>query len=50
MSSAANKYMPGIYWFPSMVCVFPEPVCPYAKHVTLAPANAAVTRGKTISL
>jgi len=32
---------------PFIVYVFPEPVCPYAKQVTLAPWKAESTSGLT---
>jgi hypothetical protein len=28
-----------LYMTPSIVCVFPDPVCPYAKIVALYPCN-----------
>ena len=35
---------------PSIVCVFPVPVCPYAKIVPLYPSNTDSTIGKAVSL
>jgi hypothetical protein len=34
---------PILYLNPSIVCVFPVPVCPYAKIVALYPSNTEMT-------
>lgn len=49
MSCEASKYKPGTFDYksPSIVYVFPLPVWPYAKQVTLALLKAASTRGRT---
>ncbi|KAJ9452828.1 hypothetical protein DIPPA_10739 [Diplonema papillatum] len=36
--------------FPIMVCVFPDPVCPYAKRQTLNPWNTLSRRGAPMRL
>ena len=46
MSAAASKYIPWTFIpSPNIVWVFPLPVCPYAKHDTLAPSKAQSTKG-----
>lgn len=35
---------------PPMVCVLPEPVCPYAKHVAMPPSNIVCTKGLAVYL
>lgn len=48
MSRPPSVYSPGtLPNYPFIVYVFPEPVCPYAKHVTLAPLNAHYSNGLT---
>ena len=36
-----------VFTSPIIVKVFPEPVCPYAKQLTLVPAKTDATRGCT---
>lgn len=49
MSVAPNVYNPRTpnFWLPFIVNVFPDPVWPYAKQVTLAPWKAESTNGLT---
>lgn len=49
ISYVANTYKPGtlVAMSPSIVCVFPLPVYPYAKHVVFDFLKAASTSGRT---
>jgi hypothetical protein len=40
---------PGSLRVPTMVCVLPDPVCPYANTVPLMPSIADSTIGRTVS-
>ena len=45
MLRAARMYMPGSLSVPIIVCVFPAPVAPYAKHVANCDLKRRSIRG-----
>ena len=49
MYSIVRGVIPGNSGVPDIVCVFPDPVAPYAKIVALYPATAESTRSTTLS-
>eukprot|EP00959_Pyramimonas_sp_CCMP1952_P219899 4597701-Pyramimonas_sp.AAC.1 len=50
MSDTAKDTTPGYARAPMMVCVLPEPVCPYANTVPLMPSSAESTTRRTCAL
>ena len=48
-SRRLSTIRPGSTWSPTIVCVFPEPVAPYANTVALIPRRTPRTSGATVS-
>ena len=48
MSRSDNTIRPGSVASPTIVCVFPEPVAPYANTVALVPRSTPAMCGKTV--